>query len=367
MTWFRTHEFFTAARDPEVERQLGSALPELAAEAETLGFRELAGICLGGGYGRGEGGVHTGPDGCGRLYNDLDFFVFTDGASRKRRAALDAALAPLARRWSGRLGIDVDFCPAKNRDLSGPVVRTLMLQELKHGHVQICGEGDVLGAIPALEAGELSPFEGVRLLMNRGMGLLLAAEKLRSCAGKADVDFILRNLNKAVLGGGDALLLGSGRYRWKAADRLEAFGALAQESGISSERTGQYEAALEFKFRPHSRCPEDWEFAWNRARGFWRECVCRFANSPDSVEPERVPARLREAKVLCGGRNLRHQLRWVYRTRTAGSVREWFEAPELRVLSELFRLLAVAGGTDVDGVGDPARRSRVHRLWSSFL
>lgn len=36
-------------------------------------------MVLGGGYGRGEGGVFVGQDGIEKLYNDLEFYLFCEG------------------------------------------------------------------------------------------------------------------------------------------------------------------------------------------------------------------------------------------------------------------------------------------------
>ena len=71
----------------------------------------LAGVVLGGGYGRGEGGaVNCGNAGPGdnnsavpQLSNDLDFFAVTeDGAPEAEAvAAIGKALEPVSRRLKG--------------------------------------------------------------------------------------------------------------------------------------------------------------------------------------------------------------------------------------------------------------------------
>ncbi|MDR0931667.1 MAG: hypothetical protein LBM70_01425 [Victivallales bacterium] len=367
MTWFRTHEFFTAVHDSQIERLLESELAELSAEIAALHSEDLTGVCLGGGYGRGEGGVWIGADSVAHLYNDLDFFVFTDGVSRKRWKMLDRALVPIAQRWSEKLGVDVDFAPTKNRKLPETVAQMLMFQELKHGHVQIYGEGDVLSSVKAIEAGDIAPFEGVRLLMNRGMGLLLAAEKLTRTATEEEKNFIVRNLNKAVLGGGDAVLLGQRRYCWRALDRLEELKQMFEKADGTDELTGQYAAALDFKFRPNTHFETDLHLAWNQAREFWCECVQRFANVPKSESVDDMLSKLKENKTLSGGSSLRNAVRWLFRTRQLGTVRELFEAPELRVLSELYTLISIGGVNDIFEDKNLARLNKVRQNWKSFL
>lgn len=326
---------------PEIESLLDRTVPEIAAEVVTLGIPELAGICLGGGYGRGEGGVFRDAAGRPHLYNDLDFFVFTAGASRRRRREIDGRIAPVAHRWTEALGVDVDFGPAKNAAALGREAGTLMFQELKHGHWQVWGNGDALSSLPAIEAENLPPFEGARLLLNRGMGLLLASE--RPLESAEDTDFMLRNLNKAVLGGADARLLGARRYRYRAAERLAAFEILASEQGIASGRVRQYARALEFKAHPDARVPEDWDAAWNAAREFWCESVAGFAGCDAKSDPDEVVASFLRSTGPFGAGKIVNFLNWVRKTRSAGPVREWTVSPVLRMLSRLYRRTASAG------------------------
>lgn len=360
MTCYRTHICCTANREPEVEALLERVVPAIGADVLALGIPELAGVCLGGGYGRGEGGVCVGPDGVPRLFNDLDFFVFSSGAGRRRKREIDRAVEPVARRWTRALGIDVDFGPVKNTGDLGRVSHTLMFQELKHGYWQVCGEADVLAALPALRESELPPLEGARLLLNRGMGLLMAAERVRD--GAEDAGFVLRNLNKAVLGGAEAQLICAHRYRWRARERLEAFGALAAERGLAPERVQEYAAALEFRRTPRVRPPDDWRAAWERARGFWCESVAGAAGCAADAETETVLRQLHADRSLHGRKGIRNLLRWVVKTHSPGSVCDWLDAPELRMLRRIYRLLAAAE-PDRNGPGVPEERALLYRLW----
>jgi len=351
-------------RDPGIESLLARTVPEIAAEAGSSGIPELAGICLGGGYGRGEGGVYRDSGGVPHLYNDLDFFVFTDAASRRRRREIDLRLEPVAHRWTEALGVDVDFGPAKNIGSLRRVARTLMYQELKHGYWQVWGEKDVLASLPAIGAEELPSLEGARLLLNRGMGLLLAAE--HPSESPEDVNFILRNLNKAVLGSADALLIGARRYRYRVEERLAAFETLATERGMTPEWPERYARALEFKARPDSRVPEDWDAAWDAVRRFWCGSVAGIAGCPVESSPEDVIWALHRRSGLHGGRGIVNYLNWVRKTRVSGgAVREWFDAPELRMLYRLYRLLVVSGSARRE-IAEPGERRWLYEMWESI-
>ena len=215
-----TERAYTGVPSREIAELLDGALAGIGAEIGELGLPKLAAVVLGGGYGRGEGGVLHTPKG-ERLYNDLDFFVFADGASRHEVCTIQNALKSISERWEARLGIAVDFSPVKNLHSLCRVSQTLMYQELLRGWRPVWGKVDLGEWISALNAAELPFSEAARLLLNRGMGLMFAAEKLN--AETPDADFVMRNMNKVVLGCGDALILSAGRYQWHGAERVQAF------------------------------------------------------------------------------------------------------------------------------------------------
>ena len=155
-----------------------------------------------------------------------------------------------------------------------------MIQELLHGYCDVAGKpgSELFKDIPRRPPEALPFLEAVRLLVNRGAGLLLAAEP------GASPDFVARNINKAILGCGDARLIARGGYRWRALDRADA---LADDL---------YRAAVQWKFRPKPEPPCDRE----TARKLWLETV-------DTV-------------YASGGgrRSLRAAARWLVRRRSLG-------------------------------------------------
>ena len=62
----------------ELDIQLKAHFDRTVAHFDRLGKEGAAGDRAGGGYGRGEGGIATGPDGGARFFNDLDYFIFTE-------------------------------------------------------------------------------------------------------------------------------------------------------------------------------------------------------------------------------------------------------------------------------------------------
>ena len=291
---------------PAMDGLVESVCAEIGAEISALGLKPLAGVVLGGGYGRGEGGVFTADGAAESLANDLDFYVVAvEGASAADLASIGEALGPISRKWTERLGIDVDFCAAKTPWRLKRDERRLMVQELVHGYFDVAGaKGETLFAgVRRLESSELPWTEAVRLLVNRGAGLLLAAE---SSEGK----FIVRNINKCVLGAGDAKLISSGRYAWKAEDRAAALG------------DGLYSRALEWKFRPSAKGVCTWE----DARALWLDTAREVLRKGDSSG--------------LSGRSAYQAVRWIVRRRTIGEIGTLGQNPVVRILRRMIRCIA---------------------------
>ena len=264
---------YTLIPSSEISERVDSVLKGIAEELDKLRLPGLVCVALGGGYGRGEGGVLRTPQG-DRLYNDLDFFVFSDGAGAGERRGIDAETARMASERSGELGIDVDFCRVRNVAELRRVAGTLMYQELLRGWRPVWGRGNLRDWIPEREASELPFSEAARLLLNRGMGLVFAGEYL--LAGRDAPDFIMRNMNKAVLGSCDAMLLAAGKYCWNGCLRREIFPDFAGEAGLPVDFAAAYEDAWCWKAEPRPELPPD-----PLAR--WRECRRMFLTAVETV------------------------------------------------------------------------------------
>ena len=249
---------FTSCGDKEADMLLEKVLSGLK---ETLSGTGLC-VVLGGSYGRGEGGVRSDRDN-GILYNDLDFFVFADKKDRNAGKILEA----VAEKYEQELQVDIDF--SQPFSISG-IKRNagrLMFQELKRGYHLVCGNDFLAEYLPEIPAEKISFSEACRLMLNRGMGLLLAAEKIAENSG--ETDFILRNINKAILGACDAVLLAGGTYCWRIKERENA----VMELPVPEEWKKLYTYAVKFKESPCRDIPHNIQTLWLAVRDMFLGCM----------------------------------------------------------------------------------------------
>jgi hypothetical protein len=306
---------FVAMDSPAADAVVADAVARIGKAIDAMRIPNLAGVVLGGGYGRGEGGV---IEEC-RLSNDLDFFAITeDGASAAEIAAIAAALEPISKEWTARIGIDVDFTVRTPWRIKHDEER-LMIQELVRGYFDVAGErGETLfSAIRRIDAAEIPWTEAGRLMMNRGMGLMLAHGEMENGEmgngergtgnGERGRGFIVRNINKCVLGAGDARLIARRAYAWRLAERASALG----------DRL--YAQAAEWKTSPRTDGVCDWE----TARTVWLSAC------------EEVVDAARRSGDPGLSRNLFNALRWLGRRRTLGELRTIGRDPIVRILERL--------------------------------
>lgn len=306
---------FTAARDAAADAAVRAALPEIVAAVRGCALPGFAGLVLGGGYGRGEGGATAAH----RLYNDLDLFVFLD-APEAAFPSFAQRLAPVAAAFTARLGVDVDVTLRTAARLRRDGQR-LMVQELLRGHVALDPADFDLAAWSGVRpraAADLPAGEAARLIMNRGMGLEFARRRLAANGGRADA-FVLRNLNKAVLGAGDARLIAEGRYAWRLDAREAALGDAA------------YARACAFKRRP----PDDAAAVatWDEAFAAWRAAATALFARRGRELRRRSPYQL---------------ARWIARRRTLGALATLGQDCTVRVLERIRATLADGVPPDVE-------------------
>ncbi len=240
-------------------------------------------------------------------------------------------LEALAAPFTAELGAEVEFSYPKKPSRVWHDRHRVMIQELIRGNVPITGLNCSTLA-PEFPAAELPPGEAARTLMNRGMGLLYAAERMdgEGRVKEADAAFVLRNINKAILGAGDALLIARGEYDWSIRERARRVG------------TAAYEQAMNEKFAPTMALPPDVRPLWRTALEGWRQ-------AKDELFAQ-------HGKVL-RSRHLWEAARWLERRRTVGDLGTFGMDCTVRVLEVIARELEQE---------HPASTAALRRDWQVF-
>jgi rhamnosyltransferase len=228
---------FTLDGSDALENHLARTCEKVLAGVQALVPRDtLEALVLGGGYGRGQGGVLKTNSG-DAPYNDLEFYVFMRGNRVLNERRYHRPLRELGERLSADAGLHVEFkVDSLPRLRRSPV--TMFSYDLISGHCTLLGGENIFaGCEHHLDAAKIPLAEATRLLFNRGTGLLLAKELLQKQQLTAEEsDFVGRNLAKAQLALGDAVLVGAGKYNWSCLERQNALEHLAARQRSGSQR-----------------------------------------------------------------------------------------------------------------------------------
>lgn len=252
---------FTIDGSPAMESHLATTCDQVLAGVRQLApASQLEGVLLGGGYGRGEGGVLKTPAG-DLPYNDLEFYVFLRGNAILAEKKFRHPLHELGERLSPAAGLEVEF-KVLTLDKLRRSAPSMFYYDLVAGHRWQLGDDTLLaGCEHHHDAAHIPLYEATRLLMNRCSGLLYAAERLeRRDFGPEEADFVGRNLAKAQLAFGDVLLTAHGQYHWSCRERHQRLSqwcaslAPAKNSfpaETAAKLLAQHESGVDFKLHPH--------------------------------------------------------------------------------------------------------------------
>jgi len=244
---------FTLDGSDKLEQRLSELCDRIRERVQALVPPEkLEALVLGGGYGRGEGGVLS-DDAGEHPYNDLEFYVFMRGNRLRNETAFRKSLDALGEQLSPGAGLHVEFKIDSLRNFRQRPV-SMFSYDLVHGYKLLFGKADLFRDCSQHRNAQNIPLsEATRLLLNRCSGLLLVRELLaRDRLSPDESDFIGRNLAKAQLALGDALLLALGLYDWSCLCRGKRLQQLAPVEPVPQfERIRQHHAAgVKFKLHP---------------------------------------------------------------------------------------------------------------------
>jgi rhamnosyltransferase len=251
--WADHKKRFTLDGDDALEERLAGICERvLAGVKELLPQDALEALVLGGGYGRGQGGVLKTAAG-DAPYNDLEFYVLLRGNRVLNERKFGPRLNNLGERLSPEAGLHVEFKIESLARFRQSAV-TMFSYDLICGHRTISGNEPVFaGCEHHREAHQIPLAEATRLLFNRCTGLLLAKEFLRKGTLAVDeADFIGRNIAKAQLGIGDVVLAALGKYHWSVLERRSVLNELASVDGLRwmVDVRRHHAVGVQFKLHP---------------------------------------------------------------------------------------------------------------------
>ena len=243
---------FTRDGSDALESLIAQTCEEIGREVTRIVPAEkFQALLLGGGYGRGEGGVLSTPAG-DAPYNDLEFFLLIQGHPRLNEKRYGAAIHSLEHRMTEKLGIEVEFKILSLEKLAASAT-TMFYYDLVCGHRVTAGPPNILDACSHhSDATKIPLHEATRLMMNRCSSLLFAAERLaRSEFTQEDLDFSARNIAKAQLALGDVILTALGQYHWSCIERHQRLAKIHEKSLPMPELLAFHETGVAFKLRPN--------------------------------------------------------------------------------------------------------------------
>ena len=244
---------FTIDGSEALEKHLANMCEKILASVRAIiPENRLGALVLGGGYGRGQGGVLKTSSG-DAPYNDLEFYVFMRGNRVLNERNFHRPLEELGERVSTEAGLHVEFkVDSLERLHRGPI--TMFSYDLVSGHRTLLGGETIFYRCEQhRDAAAIPLAEGTRLLFNRCTGLLLAKERLAKRELTVDdADFVGRNLAKGQLALGDVILVVAGKYHWSCLERKHSLEELAAGHGQPwiEEAQRHHAAGVDFKLHP---------------------------------------------------------------------------------------------------------------------
>jgi hypothetical protein len=239
---------FTVDGSAELEQRLEKWCADFTSDVrQVIAPQILDAVVLGGGYGRGEGGVLRTSAG-EAAYNDLEFYVFVRGPLLLRERQLRHKLGDLCHRWSEKSGVEFEAKLFTLEKLQRSPV-SMMYYDLVVGHRWLFGAGGEFQNCEQHRAAHRIPLhEATRLLMNRASGLLFS-----KLLFEKDADFVRRNISKAQLALGDVVLTALGRYHSSCRERHRRLEKLEPSAAAPwlDDLLRHHGVGVEFKLHPY--------------------------------------------------------------------------------------------------------------------
>lgn len=211
---------FTVDGRQELETLLASGCEFIrSGVSEIVAPRDLAGLFLGGGQGRGEGGVVKTPE-ADQPVGEMEAFIVTGVRSWAAERKYQPALSALGKRLATNLRLRAKFQFLNPRELarSTPSIESY---ECVASQRWLIGTESLLNECQShRQSALLPPSEATWLLLRLGSELLFSRERLdRERFNDDDSRHVACCLEDTRLGLGDAVLAARGQYHWSCRER----------------------------------------------------------------------------------------------------------------------------------------------------
>lgn len=237
--------------DTKIDKDLKTISSAVQSEFDS---GEITALILGGGYGRGEGGVFL-EKGQEQLFNDYDLFVVIPNCSRKKRNKIFDRLQKVSHELEQVISIEVDFSVPLRENEICDLPFYLIWYELKNGYHVFYEDDQILVQMPDYEGSKIPIMEGLKLLLNRAAGLLLARRRIehRSELNCDDREFIFRNIQKAIQAAGDTYLMTKNNYHFSYQKRQKLLTKYGDDEIIDQNGfIDLYHKSIQYKLKPFS-------------------------------------------------------------------------------------------------------------------
>jgi len=238
---------FTVRGSEDVEKRITEIVKEVVLIIESqIHPNRFTSLIMLGGYGRGEGGVVI-IDGKEYPHNNLDFLLITKNLNNKKRnefkKKIYAKLLPLNRRIKTQ--IDLGFITESSLKHTA---NRIIWYDMRFGHKTIMGDENFVPSLKRFRLQTIPKWDARNLLVNRGTLMIINELLLKKKNLDNDVrNLIIKHINKAIIGYGDALLFFLDDYNWSYVEKKKR---MQNRNDVSEDFKKIYDKAMEFRFKP---------------------------------------------------------------------------------------------------------------------
>jgi len=199
-----------------------------------------------GGYGRGEGGVVI-IDGKEYPHNNFDFLLITKKLNKKKQNDLKKKIYPKFLPLNRRIKTQIDLGFVNASNLKHTANR-IIWYDMRFGHKTIVGDENFVPSLKRFRLQTIPKWDARNLLVNRGTLMIINELLLKKKNPDNDVrKLIIKHINKAIIGYGDALLFFLDDYNWSYVEKQKR---MQNRNDVSEDFKKIYDEAMEFRFQP---------------------------------------------------------------------------------------------------------------------